>query len=143
MEATPADGSMPIPTLAPVEAGDPYGELYFSVVQPKEYQPPNTPPPGLDEFTYRLLRLPGSCAAGLIECPEPEVVSTPFFMKDVLATDSDSGALIWSPDGRFGVITTHPLDDLTQGWPAEEWEQFRGRVTSLAGLARVSSRAVF
>jgi len=64
---------------------------------------------------------------GLIECPAPENVPTPFDMQNVLATDSDSGALTWSPDGRYGVITVHPPDDFTKGWTAEEWEQFKTR----------------
>jgi len=127
METTPVDGPTPIPTLAPAEeAGDPYGELYFSVIVPDfASQPdPNIP---IDKFITRLVRLPGSCVVGLIECPAPENVPTPFDMQNVLATDSDSGALTWSPDGRYGVITVHPPDDLTKGWPVEEWEQFKTR----------------
>lgn len=121
--AVDLDDPTPIPT--PLEERDPYGELYFSIVKPKEYFPPATPPPGVDESITSLARLPGSCAVGLVPCPAPEIVPTPFDMKDVLATDSDSGALTWSPDGRYGLIVIHPPDDLTRGWTAEEWEQFK------------------
>jgi hypothetical protein len=128
MDVTLVDDPMSIPELPPTEeAGDPYGELYFTVEQPKPYYPPETPPPGVYEATYRLVRLPGSCLVGLIECPAPENVPTPFNMQDVLATDSDSGALTWSPDGRYGVIFIHPPDDFTKGWTTEEWEQFKTR----------------
>jgi len=112
-------------TSVPVEEHDPYGELYFSIIKAKEYAPPAAPPPGVDESITRLARLPGSCVVGLVACPAPEIVTTPFDMKDVLATDSDSGALTWSPDGRYGVIIVHPQDDLTRGWTSEEWEQFK------------------
>lgn len=125
-ETTPVDGPTPIPRLAPAEAGDPYGELYFSVIVPDfASQPdPNIP---IDKFITRLVRLPGSCVVGLIECPAPENVPTPFDMQNVLPTDSDSGVLNWSPDGRYGVITVHPPDDFTKGWPVEEREQFKTR----------------
>lgn len=115
----------PAPMSTPMEEHDPYGELYFSIITLKGYAPPATPPPGVDESITRLARLPGSCVVGLVACPAPEIVTTPFDMKDVLATDSDSGALIWSPDGRYGVVVVHPQDDLTRGWSAEEWEQFK------------------
>jgi hypothetical protein len=41
----------------------------------------------------QLLRVPGSCAAGLSPCPEAEVISTPFDLRFSLT------ALVWSPDG--------------------------------------------
>ncbi len=115
----------PAPMPAPVEEHDPYGELYFSIIAPREYAPPAAPPPGVDESITRLARLPGSCVVGLVVCPAPEIMTTPFDMKDVLATDSDAGALTWSPDGRYGAIIVHPQDDLTRGWTPEEWEQFK------------------
>lgn len=126
VETTPVDGPTPIPTLAPAEAGDPYGELYFTVTVP-DFASQTDPNILLDTYITRLVRIPGSCVVGLIECPAPNVVSTPFDLQDVLAIDSDSGALIWSPDGRYGVITIHPPDDITKGWTAEEWEQFKTR----------------
>jgi len=115
----------PTPVPTPIEEHDPYGELYFTIIKSKEYYPPATPPPGVDESLTRLARLPGSCVVGLVVCPAPEIIPTPFDMKDVLATDSDSGALIWSPNGRYGLIMVHPPDDFTRGWIDEEWEQFK------------------
>jgi WD40 repeat protein len=123
-EPAPEDGPTPV-SVATSEPGDPYGELYFTVIQPKMYSPPATPPPGVNEATYSLVRLPGSCVVGLIECPSPEEVPTPFNMRDVLALGFDSGSLIWSPDGRQALLTIHPPDDFTEGWTAEEWEQFK------------------
>ena len=117
------NGPTPVPT--PVEEHDPYGELYFSIIKSKEYEPSATPPPGVDESLTRLARLPGSCVVGLVVCPAPEMVPTPFDMKDVLATNNDSGALTWSPDGRYGLIVVHPADDFTRGWTDTEWEQFK------------------
>ena len=116
-----------VPTLMPtsVEERDPYGEIYFTIIKPKEYTPPATPPPGVDESVSRLARLPGSCVVGLVVCPAPEIIPTPFDMKEVLATDSDSGALKWSPDGRYGLIVVHPQDDLTRGWTDEGWERLK------------------
>ena len=109
----------------PIEEQDPYGEVYFTIIKPKAYYPPATPPPGVDESVSRLARLPGSCVVGLVACPAPEIVPTPFDMKEVFATDSDSGALKWSPDGRYGLIVAHPQDDLTRGWTDEGWEKLK------------------
>ncbi len=115
----------PAAIASPVESQDPYGALYFSIIKEKEYPAPATPPPGLDESVTRLARLPGSCVVGLLPCPAPEVVPTPFDMKDVLATDSDAGALAWSPDGRFGLLVIHPQDDITRGEPTDSWEDIK------------------
>lgn len=106
------------------ESGDPYGEFYLTVIAP-DLSSQTDPNVLIDKFITRLLRLPGSCVVGLIECPDPEVVPPPFDMRDVLAMDMDSGSLIWSPDGRQGMLTVHPPDDFTDGWTAEEWEQFQ------------------
>lgn len=124
-ETMAANPDSPTAAPTPVEEHDPYGELYFSIIKPKEYYPPATPPPGVDESSVRLARLPGSCVVGLVVCPAPEMVPTPFDMKDALATGIDGGALIWSPDGRYGLIVVHPPDDFTGGWTDEEWEQFK------------------
>jgi len=139
-ETTTVNPDDPTPVPTPVEEHDPYGELYFSIIKVKEYFPPATPPPGVDESITRLARLPGSCVAGLVVCPAPEIIPTPFDMKDVLATDSNSGALTWSPDGRYGLIVVHPPDDTTRGWTDEEWEQFKK--TDLNDL-KISSSALY
>jgi hypothetical protein len=114
----PAPTSMPMP----VETRDPYGDLYFTIITPKEYYPPETPPPYI-EATYRLARLPGSCVVGLTECPEAQTVQTPFDMKDVYA--NDSSGIVWSPDGRYGLLVTHPEDELSIGKTKEELEKIR------------------
>jgi len=118
----------PTPTLVPTDAsaetGDPYGEMYFSVIVP-DYASQTDPNIPIDDFITRLVRVPGSCVVGLIECPAPEEIPIPFDMQNVLATDSNSGALTWSPDGRYGLIIIHPPDDFTKGWTPEEWEIFQ------------------
>ena len=114
---TPIGGPTIVPT--PVEERDPYGELYFSIVTPKEYYPPATPP-GYDETTRRLTRLPGSCVVGLMECPEAETVQTPFNVKDVW---DDGTGIVWSPDGRYGLLITHPEDKHSAGKTKEELDK--------------------
>lgn len=109
-------------TETPVAAGDPYGELYFTIITPKEYYPPETPPPYI-EAAYRLARLPGSCVVGLEECPEAETVQTPFDLKDVYS--SNSSGMAWSPDGRYGLLVTHPEDELSIGKTMEELENLK------------------
>lgn len=123
-ETVATDSDTPTSMSTPVEEHDPYGELYFTIIKPKEYAPPATPPPGADESVLRLARLPGSCVVGLVVCPAPEIIPTPFDMKDVLSNSWDSGALTWSPDGRYGMIVIHPPDDTIRGWTDEEWEHF-------------------
>lgn len=59
LEAAPVSIDLPAPQ------SDPYGEVYFTIVTPKEYVPPAEPPAGVDESTARLARLPGSCVVGL------------------------------------------------------------------------------
>lgn len=122
---TPIGGLTQIPT--PMETHDPYGELYFTIVTPKEYYPPETPPPYI-EAAYRLARLPGSCVVGLEECPEPETVQTPFDLKDVYSTSSSG--MIWSPDGRYGLLVSHPEDELSVGRTKEELEILKNQSPS-------------
>lgn len=109
-------------TEMPVPAGDPYGELYFTIITPKEYYPPETPPPYI-EAAYRLARLPGSCVVGLDECPKPETVQTPFDLKDVYS--SNASGMVWSPDGRYGLLVSHPEDELSLGRTTEELENLK------------------
>ncbi|NOH02710.1 MAG: hypothetical protein HND47_12490 [Chloroflexi bacterium] len=122
---TPIGGPAIVPT--PAEARDPYGELYFTIITPKAYYPPETPPPYI-EATYRLARLPGSCVVGLEECPEPDIVQTPFNLKDVYSTSSSG--MIWSPDGRYGLLVSHPEDELSVGRTKEELEKLKNRSPS-------------
>lgn len=88
---------------------DPFGELYFTLV-------------GFDHAP-RLVRLPGACVVGKIDCPEAEMVLTPFAMKDVF-TNGVKG-LTWSRDGKYGVFVIHPEDDLSRGRTKEELNQLK------------------
>jgi hypothetical protein len=117
----PAISSTPIDIPTPV--GDPYGELYFTIITPKVYTPPAEPPIGVDESTYRLVRLPGSCIVGQEACPEVETVQTPFNMKDVF-TNLPKG-IAWSHDGKFGALAIHPQDELSHGRTMEEMNQLQ------------------
>ena len=121
---TPIGGPTQIPT--PAEVRDPYGELFFTIVTPKAYYPPETPPPYI-EATYRLARLPGSCVVGLMECPEVETVQTPFDMKDVW---DDGNGLIWSPNSRYGLLIVHPEDELFGCKTNEKLEEIKKRSPS-------------
>lgn len=77
----PLNPDQPAPTIS--SEPDPLREVYFFV----------------SDHVYgnekiQLVRVPGSCAAGSIPCPEAEAISTPFDLKFSLP------ALVWSPDGR-------------------------------------------
>lgn len=120
--ALPDPTVIPAPTDVPTPPPDPYGELYFTIVTPKEYYPPATPPPDVDESTQRLVRLPGSCVVGLEACPTVEAVQTPFDMKDVW---NEAPGMVWSPDGRYGLLILHPEDELSRGKTLEELEMLK------------------
>jgi WD40 repeat protein len=127
VEKTPANEVIlltPTITEPPVEERDPYGEVYFSVIAP-DISSQTDPTIPIDDFIARLVRLPGSCVVGLIECPALENVPTPFDMQDVLIIGADLANMKWSPDGRYGALVIHPQDDFTKGWSNEEWEQFK------------------
>ncbi len=51
----------------------------------------------------QLMRVPGSCAAGLILCPEAEVIPTPFDLKFSLTS------LVWSPNGDAAALA-YPIN---------------------------------
>jgi len=116
-----ADVFVPAPTDIPTPVRDPYGEVYFTIITPKEYIPPAEPPAGVDESTARLARLPGSCVVSLTTCPAPETIQTPFNMREVYMVGGDG--LVWSPDGRYGLLVTHPEDELSAGKTKEELEK--------------------
>ena len=62
----------PVPTAAPTEEpGDPYGELYFTLVAPDQTSQE------FPEALTRLVRLPGSCVVGLEVCPPVQPVENP------------------------------------------------------------------
>lgn len=91
---------------------DPLGEVYFTIT-------------GFDPAAYRLVRLPGSCVVGLQACPEPDVISTPFEMKDVYT--SKAAGMAWSPDGKTGALVVHPEDELMRGRTQEEMAVLQGQ----------------
>jgi hypothetical protein len=49
-----------------------------------------------DLSKYQLVRLPGRCVIGEIECPQPEEIQTPFDPKNIDRLD-------WSPDGKKAI----------------------------------------
>ncbi|MEO8355561.1 MAG: hypothetical protein ABI621_06585 [Chloroflexota bacterium] len=76
----PLNASEPAPAAS--SDHDPLQEVYFFVFD-HNYGNEKT----------QLVRVPGSCVAGLSACPEAEVISTPFDLKFSLTS------LIWSPNG--------------------------------------------
>lgn len=105
----PSSDPLPATTITTTPEPDAFSELYFTLV-------------GFNQ-SPRLVRLPGACVVGLEPCPEPETIPTPFDMTDVF-TNRPQG-LVWSPDGQFGVLITHPEDDLSRGRTAEELAQLK------------------
>jgi hypothetical protein len=85
MAGIPIKPAKPAPT-AP-SAPDPMREVYFFVTD-HQYGNEKT------EF----VRFPGSCVAGLIPCPDAEVIPTPFDLKFTVTS------LVWSPDGRMAAF---------------------------------------
>jgi hypothetical protein len=81
----PLNPSEPAPTRS--SAPDPLRDVYFFVT---DHQYGNEK----SEF----VRLPGSCVAGLILCPEAEVIPTPFDLKFAVTS------LVWSPDGSVAAF---------------------------------------
>jgi hypothetical protein len=51
-----------------------------------------------------LVRVPGSCAAGLSPCPEAEVIAPPFGLNFSLTS------LVWAPDGDIAAFS-YPISD--------------------------------
>ena len=76
----PLTSNGPAPTAS--SDPDPLRDVYFFVT---DHNP--------DNEKIQLMRVPGSCAAGLIPCPEAAVIATPFGLSFSLTK------LVWSPDG--------------------------------------------
>ena len=90
LERTPE----PVETEAVPRSGDdPLGEVYFFVGD-RTY-----PVRNID-----LVRLPGSCVAGLSACPSPEKLDTPFNLAFSLSP------LVWSPDASRAALA-YPISD--------------------------------
>lgn len=79
---------------------DALGELYFFELPHKADQ------------IARLIRMPGMCAVGEVECPQLEAVATPFPWSFTLPT------LVWSPDGNQAAMA---YPDNPNGTPYKLW----------------------
>jgi len=66
---------------------DPLGQVYFFIFD-HEY----------GNETVKLVRLPGSCVAGVSLCPQVEDITLPY------PIDFSMVPLVWSPDGRFAAF---------------------------------------
>src|SRR5574341_45883 len=93
------------PRGVPATKADTLGTIYFwmstSSIDPND--------PARQIETGRIMRLPGSCAAGLTDCPQPEQIQTPFQVFNV-----SWQPLVWSPDGGMAVL---PVATGENGYP--------------------------
>jgi hypothetical protein len=95
-----------------VQAGtDPLGEVYFFILTP-----------GDDANGARLVRLPGSCVAGLQACPALEQVTLPGI------TYANNGlTMAWSPDDTKAAfvadVTEGPARLFVSAMPTPSWRQ--------------------
>jgi WD40 repeat protein len=81
----PLTSSEPAPTAS--SDPDPLQEVYFFVTDHN-----------YGNEKIQLMRVPGSCAAGLIPCPEADVIATPFDLNFGLTK------LVWSPKGDVAAF---------------------------------------
>jgi Tol biopolymer transport system component len=91
MDGNSLTASEPAPTAS--SDPDPLREVYFF-----------TSDHNYGNEKIQLVRVPGSCAAGLSPCPEAEVISTPFDLNFSL-TD-----LVWSPNGDAAAFV-YPISE--------------------------------
>jgi Tol biopolymer transport system component len=87
----PVTSSEPVPTAS--SDPDPLREVYFFVSDHNQ-----------EKETTQLVRVPGSCAAGLRLCPEAEMISPPFGL------DFGLTQLVWSPSGDAAAFS-YPVGD--------------------------------
>lgn len=87
----PLTSDQPAPTVS--SDPDPLREVYFFVSDHK-----------YGDEKIQLVRVPGSCAAGLSPCPEPEALETPFDLKFSLMS------FVWSPDGAVAAFP-YPISE--------------------------------
>jgi hypothetical protein len=87
----PLTTNEPAPTAS--SDPDPLWEVYFFVTD-HNY--------GNEQI--QLMRVPGSCVAGLSSCPEAEVIDTPFDLKVSLSS------LVWSPNGDAAAFP-YPISE--------------------------------
>ncbi|HET9912906.1 MAG TPA: hypothetical protein VFQ13_13505 [Anaerolineales bacterium] len=82
----PLTAGEPIPTAS--SDPDPLGEVYFFVTDHN-----------YGNEKIQLMRVPGSCAAGLNACPEAQTISPPFGLNFWLTS------LVWSPQGDAAAFS--------------------------------------
>jgi WD40 repeat protein len=80
-----------VPTLS--SETNPLGQVYFFITDHV-----------YGNETTKLVRLPGSCVAGEISCPEPETVSSPFGLNFSLTP------MVWSPNGKYAALS-YPVSE--------------------------------
>jgi Tol biopolymer transport system component len=85
VDGNPLTISQPAPTAS--SDPDPLREVYFFAMDQ-----------GPAAGSTQLVRVSGSCAAGLSPCPEAEVVATPVTLNSSLTS------LVWSPDGGVAAF---------------------------------------
>ena len=109
VSGSPLESATPGPS---VPAGsDPLGEVYFFLLTP-----------GDEAKGARLVRLPGSCVAGLQACPAVEQVPLPGL------TYANNGAtMAWSPDDKKAAfiadVTEGPARLFVSAMPTPSWKQ--------------------
>jgi WD40 repeat protein len=86
-----SDPTQPVPTIS--SQVDSLGEVYFYVTDHN-----------YGNETIKLVRLPGSCAAGQSSCPEAEEISPPFGLNFSLTS------LIWSRKGDVAAMA-YPISE--------------------------------
>ncbi len=99
----------------PVPAGaDPMGDVYFFILTP-----------GNDAAGAQLVRLPGSCVAGLQPCPAADPVPLPGMTYANLGP-----TLAWSPDHKMAALLANPASAsagptrlYVSAMPAAAWTQ--------------------
>jgi Tol biopolymer transport system component len=91
IKGNPLAAADPAPTAS--SNPDPLREVYFFVTDHN-----------YGKEKIQLMRVPGSCAAGLIPCPEAEAVSTPFGLNFSLTS------LVWSPNGDSAAFS-YPISE--------------------------------
>jgi hypothetical protein len=106
---TPLEPATPGPSVPPDT--DPLGDVYFFVLTP-----------GDDVNGARLVRLPGSCVAGLQACPASEQVPLPSI------TYANNGpAMAWSPDNKKAAYVANTADGparlFVSAMPNPSWQQ--------------------
>ncbi len=99
-DVTGGSASDQVTEPVPPSGEDALGQLYFFTLPHQAGQ------------SVQLVRLPGSCAAGLAQCPHLETIKVPFLFNFNL------NALSWSPDGKLAAFA---YSDNANGTPTKLW----------------------